>query len=138
MELDVGSSLDHLVKRPASHLQISRESDKDRKSNIRCPFTKSLSTFCFLTVDNNTNSSSASNATRLVVELPSIGYGGTWEQFCDPREMEKDHGAYSKHELQELRTLLCDLHGAGKMDREVLPILALYKYCVGVRFLKLR
>lgn len=74
----------------------------------------------------------SSTTERLPVELCDIGYDGTWEQFCNPEEIEKDFCHHPKHELRKVRIIICQLKKENKINRAALPALAVYKYCLVV------
>ena len=64
------------------------------------------------------------------VDLRSVGYHGTWDQFCDKTEIEKDLGRAL--EIRTLRSIICTIRNDKKIDASSLRMFAVYKYCVEV------
>jgi len=81
--------------------------------------------------EGTTSSSDSKSIYYTVVDLHSIGYEGSWAQFCDYAEIEKDFARSPGHELKKLRTILCALRSENttRSNEYFVPTFAVYKYC---------
>ena len=71
---------------------------------------------------------------QLPLDLNDIGYGGTWERFCDPNEIQEDFPDYPDHDLKRIRILICIFRRDGKVDQKTVPVFAAYRFCYMVSF----
>lgn len=63
------------------------------------------------------------------VALQDIGYDGTWEQFCNREQIDKDFAFYLEHELRTLRYLICDMIAENEISKKSMSPFIAYKYC---------
>ena len=65
-----------------------------------------------------------------IIDLRDLGFDGSWNDFCYPKNINEEFSYFPEHELKKLRVLLCHIWEENKFDLQARAVSAVYKYCV--------